>query len=233
MGQMKAKIYDAAPTASVVDLFADLPVHNPRAAAYLLAAYADEFSPGDIFICVVDPGVGGDRPGIIVEADGRWFVGPGNGVFEIVMRRCSGECRIWEIDWRPEKLSASFHGRDIFAPIGAKLFCGEEPPGVAKPIDWMRHQTWPDDLAEIVYIDHFGNAMTGLRSVGVNPSSELKINDISLKRENTYSEVPLGCGFWYENSVGLIELAVNQGRSSEILDVSVGTNVKLCDPTHR
>jgi S-adenosyl-L-methionine hydrolase (adenosine-forming) len=88
-GQMKAVLHRTAPDTPVVDLFADAPVGNPKASAYLLAAYAPWFPTGTIFLCVVDPGVGGARPAIIVEADGRWYVGPGNGLFELVQRRAA------------------------------------------------------------------------------------------------------------------------------------------------
>jgi S-adenosylmethionine hydrolase len=75
-GQMKAVLHQTVPSVPVIDLFADAPVGNPKAAAYLLAAYAGWFPAGTIFLCVVDPGVGGGRPAIVLEADGRWYVGP-------------------------------------------------------------------------------------------------------------------------------------------------------------
>ena len=81
-GQMKAVLHQLAPAVPVIDLFADAPIGNPKASAYLLAAYAQWFVAGTVFLCVVDPGVGGTRPPIILEADGRWYVGPGNGLFE-------------------------------------------------------------------------------------------------------------------------------------------------------
>ena len=117
-GQMKAVLHQTAPGVPVIDLFADAPVGNPKAAAYLLPAYAGWFPAGTVFLCVVDPGVGEARPAIVLEADGRWYVGPGNGLFELVQRR-AGATRSWDIEWKPERLSASFHGRDLFAPVAA------------------------------------------------------------------------------------------------------------------
>src|SRR5215510_4197892 len=76
-GQMKAVLHQTASGIPAIDLFADAPVGNAKASAYLLAAYAEWFPEGTAFLCVVDPGVGGTRPPIIVEADGRWYVGPG------------------------------------------------------------------------------------------------------------------------------------------------------------
>src|SRR5215468_4592345 len=105
-GQMKAVLHQMAPGMLAIDLFADAPVGNPKASAYLLAAYAEWFAAGTVFLCVVDPGVGGTRPSLILEADRRWYVGPGNGLFELVQRR-AGTTRSWDIDWKPERLSAS------------------------------------------------------------------------------------------------------------------------------
>jgi S-adenosylmethionine hydrolase len=161
-GQMKAVLHQMAPSIPIIDLFADAPAGNPKPSAYLLAAHALWFVAGTVFFCVVDPGVGGTRPAIILEADRRWYVGPGNGLFELVRRR-AGKTRRWDIDWKPERLSASFHGRDLFAPVAAMLARGEPPPGTPRNDDSDRQAEWPDDLGEIVYIDHFGNAMTGLR----------------------------------------------------------------------
>ena len=105
-GQMKAVLHQMAPSTPVIDLFSDAPIGNPKASAYLLASYAAWFSAGTVFLCVVDPGVGGMRPAIILEADSRWYVGPGNGLFELVQRRAQ-QAHSWDINWKPERLSAS------------------------------------------------------------------------------------------------------------------------------
>ena len=83
--------------------------------------------------------VGWKRPAIILEADGRWYVGPGNGLFELVQRRAA-KTRSWDIDWKPERLSASFHGRDLFAPVAAILARGEPPPGRPRNDDADRRE---------------------------------------------------------------------------------------------
>ena len=117
-GQVKAVLARAAPAVPVIDLFADLPPFRPQAAAYLLAAYGLVLVAGDVIVAVVDPGVGGARAALALEADGRWYVGPDNGIFELVLRRAHA-ARSWRIDWRPTALSATFHGRDLFAPVAA------------------------------------------------------------------------------------------------------------------
>src|SRR6266446_3253476 len=222
-GQMKAVLHQMAPGISIIDLFADAPAGNPKASAYLLAAYAQWFAAGTTFLCVVDPGVGGTRPPVILEADGRWYVGPGNGLFELVERRAM-RARSFEIEWRPENLSASFHGRDLFAPVAAMIARGEPPPGRPRA---ERRANWPDDLAEIVYVDHFGNAMTGLRASMLAEKARLAVAGRALDRATTFSDRPPGAAFWYENSNGLAEIAVNRGRADRDLGLVIGSPVEI------
>ena len=225
-GQMKAVLHRSAPGIPAIDLFADAPVGNPKASAYLLAVYAAWFPAGTVFLCVVDPGVGGERPAIVLEADGRWYVGPGNGLFELVQRRAE-TTRSWDIDWTPEHLSASFHGRDLFAPVAAMLARGEPPPGRPRSDDADRRPDWPDDLCEIVYIDHYGNAMTGLRAATLPPNARLAAAGRELERARTFSDRSPGAAFWYENSNGLVEVAVNRGRADHELGLAIGSPVEI------
>src|SRR3974390_2411069 len=184
---MKAVLNQMAPSVPAIDLFADAPAGNPKASAYLLAAYAEWFAAGTIFLCVVDPGVAGTRPPVIVEADGRWYVGPGNGLFELVQRRAA-TMRSWDIKWKPERLSARFHGRDLFAQVAAMLAQGEPPLGQPHQDGAHRRTDWPDDLCEIVYIDHFGNAMTGLRAVTLHRESRLGVGGRGVSRGEKFTD---------------------------------------------
>ena len=225
-GQMKAVLAQMAPGIAVIDLFADAPVGNPKPSAYLLAAYAPWFPAGTVFLCVVDPGVGGTRPAIILEIDDRWYVGPGNGLFELVQRR-AGKAQCFDITWKPERLSSSFHGRDLFAPVAAMLARGERPPGEPRKNNVDRRPNWTDDLAEIVYVDHFGNAMTGLRATMLPEGTRLATSGQVLERANTFSDLLPGGAFWYENANGLAEIAVNQGRADRVLGLTIGTPVTI------
>jgi hypothetical protein len=225
-GQVRAVLYQTATGVPVIDLFADAPAGRPKPAAYLLAAYGAWFPPGTVFLAVIDPGVGGSRTPIIVEAEGRWYVGPDNGLFELVMRR-AGSARSWEILWRPETLSASFHGRDLFAPVAAQLARGEHPAHTPRAPEIGRHADWPDDLAEIVYVDRYGNAMTGLRVALLPTEARLAVSRRVLRRARTFSDVPAGEAFWYENSNGLAEIAVNAGRAADALQLAVGSPVAV------
>ena len=115
VGQMRAVLAREAPGVPVIELLSDAPACDPRAAAYLLAALAGEFAGGSVFLAIVDPGVGGDRVAIALEADGRWYVAPDNGLLALVPRHV-GETQWWRVIWQPAVISASFHGRDLLPP---------------------------------------------------------------------------------------------------------------------
>jgi S-adenosylmethionine hydrolase len=144
-------------------------------------------------------------------------------LFELVERRAA-KTRSWDIDFKPQQLSASFHGRDLFAPVAAMLARGEPPPGRPRA---QRRADWPDDLAEIVYVDHFGNAMTGVRAAVLPPSTRLAVAGRVLERARTFSDRPSGTAFWYENSNGLAEIAVNQARADRDLGLAIGSPVEI------
>lgn len=227
VGQVKAVLVRQSPGMPVIELFSDAPACDPKAAAYLLAAYVEEFPAGTVFLGVVDPGVGGKRKAGVLFADGCWFVGPDNGLFEIVARRALETPRWHELAVPADGISATFHGRDVFAPAAALLACGALPDGRDRPLAEMRRPDWPDDLAEVIYIDGFGNAMTGLRAGLITDKRGLEVGNVQLTRALTFSDVPAGTAFCFENANGLIEIAVNQGRASEHLGLKIGTPVKI------
>lgn len=225
VGQMRAVLERESPGVSVIELFNDAPSFNPVASSYLLAAYVDEFPPDTVFLGVVDPGVGTkQRKPMIYKADGRWYVGPGNGLFDVILAR-SQKIESWEITWRPENLSNSFHGRDLFAPVAARLARGVTPEG--ERVDNPEIIIGPGDWPCVIYIDHFGNAMTGLRASNVDPEARLNVGTHILERAETFGDVPIGQAFWYENSNGLVELAVNQGLANELLAIKLGDRVNI------
>lgn len=228
-GQMKAVLHAEAPGVPVIDLLADAPAFQPRPAAYLLAALAESLPRESVFLCVVDPGVGGKRAPVAFRAGRRWFVGPDNGLMAIAGRR-PGDTQAWEITWRPAQLSASFHGRDLFAPIAATLARGQAPPGRSLDPDALVGTDWPDDCAAVIYIDGYGNVMTGLRAAMLPDGVELIAGDHRVARAGTFSDVPAGAPFWYANSSGLAEIAVNQGHAAEALGLRIGDQVGAAGP---
>ena len=225
-GQMNAVLQQMAADVPVISLFADAPTAAPKPASYLLAAYAAWFPVGSVFLCVVDPGVGSARRGLVLEAAGRFYVGPDNGLFELVRRRSIAP-RCWEIAWRPAALSASFHGRDLFAPVAARLARHEPPGALGHAIGPPACPDWPDDLAEIVYVDHYGNAMTGLRGRCVSESAQLVAGGQTIRHAPVFAAAPAGAPLWYVNSNGLVEIAVNRGRADRLLGLAIGSPIAL------
>ncbi|KAF0192927.1 MAG: hypothetical protein FD165_30 [Gammaproteobacteria bacterium] len=228
-GQVKAMLCRQAPGVPVIDLACDAPSCNPQAAAYLLAALLVPIPHDAVVMGVVDPGVGNsDRKPVIVNVDGRWFVGPDNGLFSVVAMR-GRKVGCWDVEWLPEQLSATFHGRDLFAPLAARLACGGDPSGQERrPADLVGND-WPADLHQIIYIDHFGNAVTGVRASSVAASARVSVGGITLPRARTFSDVPAGSGFCYKNAFGLLEIAVNRGRADAVLSVGIGDAVDVMD----
>ena len=224
-GQVQARLYQQAPGVAVVSLFCDLAPYDVQAAAYLLPAYSAGFPPATVFLCVVDPGVGSARPGVVLKVDGCWYVGPNEWLFALLARRAARlEC--WQLP-DPVGVSCSFHGRDVFAPVAALLARGAAVDAEAAPAACLEQPDWPDDLFRVCYIDRFGNAITGVRASMVDASQELSVNGHSLKSAQTFSDVGAGEAFWYANSNGLLELAVNRGRADQVLGIKVGTVIAL------
>jgi S-adenosylmethionine hydrolase len=226
VGQVKAVLHQAAPASAVIDLLNDAPSFDIEASAHLLAALSRELPQGAVTIAVVDPGVGGSRDAAAVEADGRWYVGPDNGLLSVLIAR-SASARAFHLDWLPQPRAASFHGRDLFAPAAAQLAQGAVDRGALRSKARLDVTLGAADTSRIIYIDHYGNAMTGIRAATVPGDSRLSVGGVSLARASVFSDVPRGEPFWYENSIGLIEIAANQSSAAAALGLGIGEPVAV------
>lgn len=224
-GQMEVVLRQLAPAHPVINLLSNAPVANPRASSYLLAALRHSFPEDSIFLTVIDPGVGSGRKAVVLRADGQYFVGPDNGLLNTVAVQ-SRQAQWLEIIWKPEQCSMSFHGRDLFAPVAARLACNTADD-LLKP--FARHDlaAWPEDLPEVIYFDHYGNAMTGLRYHEDLAGKRLTINGIAMAQANTFSAAAEHQAFWYKNASGLVEIAVNQGSARQQLGLELGDGVSF------
>jgi S-adenosylmethionine hydrolase len=224
VGQVEAVIDRHAPGVRVIHLLHEALPFNVRAAAHLLAALAGNLPPGHVFLGVVDPGVGSDRGAVVLRADDRWYVGPDNGLFSVIAARASSTS-VWRITAYPAGASPSFHGRDVFAPVAAAVATGDFPNADVTPAADLVVRLGGDDLAEVIYVDHFGNAFTGIRARAAPPVRRLVANGREIPYARVFAEAPPGTAFWYENSSGLVEIAVNQGHAARELGLAVGTPV--------
>ncbi|MGZ5093144.1 MAG: SAM hydrolase/SAM-dependent halogenase family protein [Burkholderiales bacterium] len=226
VGQVKGVLHGAAPDSPVIDLLNDARCFEVTASAHLLAALAPQLPLGAVVMAVVDPGVGGTRDAIVLEADGRWFVAPDNGLVSVVAAR-AGQKRCCSIGRIPKTVSVSFHGRDLFAPAAARIARGE--------VDWLSRpvkaeldvRLGAEDLLQIIYSDHYGNAITGIRADTVDPVCRVTLGARALEKARVFSDVPTGSAFWYENSIGLVEIAANGASAAVLLNLSVGQSVGL------
>lgn len=224
VGQIKARLLEQVPAVPCVDLLHEVPAFNPHAGAHLLAAFAPGFPPGSVFLAVVDPGVGTPRGTVVAEADGRWYVGPDNGLLSVVLARALS-VRLWRIVWRPDTLSATFHGRDLFAPIAAAIASGAFPEERLDPIDQLGVEFDADDLARVIYVDHYGNVWTGVRGSGA--IREVRAAGRTFPFADTFGSVGKGEAVAFVNSAGLVELALNRGSAAVACGLEVGDRIEV------
>ncbi|MCB1759168.1 MAG: SAM-dependent chlorinase/fluorinase [Gammaproteobacteria bacterium] len=225
LGQMEAVLHAAGVTVPLIRLLSDAPLCNPRASAYLLSALARHMPESTLFLAVVDPGVGGSRLPLVLRAAGHWFVGPDNGLFsQLAQGDAATQAEV--IKWRPQSLSSSFHGRDLFAPVAAACVDGRRFPTRPVAAGTLVGADWPRDLAEVIYVDRYGNCLTGLRADAIDDGVLIIAGGHQLRHAGTFSEVPPGRPFWYRNSLDLIEIAVNLGSAEALLALAIGTPIE-------
>jgi S-adenosylmethionine hydrolase len=227
VGQLKAALIEHSQGGTpIVDLLHSVPVFRLQASAHLLAALQARFPAGTVFLTVVDPGVGTRREPVVLQAHGKWYVGPDNGLLSVVAARAN-ETRTWHITWRPPQVSASFHGRDLFAPIAARIARGDLPAEWIEQTKGLGVRFSPDDLAEVIHIDHYGNALSGVRAAGLARTTTVAVAGRRLAYARVFAEAPAGSAFWYENSLGLVEIAADRASAAALLGIEVGAPLSI------
>src|SRR5262249_58524255 len=224
VGQVRAVLASLAPRAPLVDLLHDAPSFNIKAGAHILAALAARIPGKSVTVSVVDPGVGGPREAVAVRADGRWFVGPDNGLISVLGARAA-KAEVYAIGWKPRNLSASFHGRDLFAPVAAMLATGQRRSARLEKRSGLSVRLGPGDLAEVIYADHYGNLMTGLRAGAIPRSRNFALRGRRIAHARVFTAAAPGQLFWYENSLGLVEIAANGASARQLLGAQPGDRV--------
>lgn len=223
VGQMRAVLARMAPSVPAIDLMHGVAPFDVRSAAYLLGALARQLPEGSIMVGVVDPGVGGLRRPLMMEADGRWYVGPDNGLFAFPWRSAKSR-RAFNIDWQPSDLSHSFHGRDLFAPVAA-LLAGGGNPAATEIHDPVLPVDWPENLWQVIHIDRFGNAVTGICGSAVADNTVLEAGSGTFAYAPTFNAGAPEAPFWYRNSLGLVELAFPGAGVATVCVLALGTAV--------
>ncbi|MBK1703238.1 SAM hydrolase/SAM-dependent halogenase family protein [Halochromatium glycolicum] len=226
VGQMQLLLNGLAPDAPVVSLIADLPAFRADLSGYLLAGLARRMPGRTLYACVVDPGVGTDRDVLMMRCGEDWWLAPDNGLLVPLLRR-HPEAEVFRVSWRPDWMSATFHGRDLFMPLAARLVNCDWPDCAPVAVEELVNGHWPADIWQVCYIDGFGNLILGVDADRLTPSARLKVGGQLLSHARTFAEVAPGDAFWYRDAFGLVELAVNQGRADERLGLGLGDTVAL------
>lgn len=243
---MKGVILSIAPSARIVDITHNIPPQDVLAAALCLESLRGYFPPGVIHLAVVDPGVGTDRNALAIKTDQAFLVGPDNGIFTCFLADQSKPIQAVRLNnpaYHLPHTSATFHGRDIFAPVAAHL-ASETPleqlgDPLAERVELQLPHPVPSAGSLTIHIlraDHFGNLITDLKkdyfdryfpgtpldSVLVRASSR-----VIEKIVPTYHAVPPGRPLAYFGSTGRLEVAVNLGNAAQTLGLAPGDEITL------
>ena len=230
VGEMKGVLLSDAPGCTIVDVSHDVAPHEIELGRLALARYWRRYPAGTVHLAIVDPGVGSERRAIAVGSDGRFLVGPDNGLLSPALLMPGA--RAVELDV-PPNASPTFHGRDVFAPAAARLASGAELDALGRPVTdpivrrtpEPRREAGGDLVGEVIAVDRFGNAVTNLLA-GVR-AGDVVIGGKRLSLRRTYPDLQPGEAGAVVGSAGLIEVVVREGRASDMLRLARGTSVRL------
>ena len=229
LGEMKGVLASTAPGVTIVDVGHDLSAHDVESARLAVARYWQRFPAGTVHLVVVDPGVGSARAALAVESERRLLVGPDNGVLSLALLHPGARCVALPL---PTGASATFHGRDVFAPAAAKLATGTPIDALGTPHDAPVVRRTPEATRRadgsvsgiVMTMDRFGNLITNLVAYR-GGMIELGFHSIPLR--HTYADVEIGELVAVIGSSGLVEIAVREGHAGSHLGVSRGATVVL------
>jgi len=221
---MKAAVLVACPNARLIDISHSVEPFDVRGGAFVVWAGSQGFPPGSVHLAVVDPGVGSDRRALVLEVGADFFVGPDNGLFSTVLAKGRDYRAVSLV--RPSAASATFEGRDVFAPAAGRLAGGMPLAELGESVDDVF--VLPDPGPSVVWVDGFGNLVTNLPP----PVGPLRIGGRTISASaRTFAEAPPGVPFWYLGSLGLVEIGVREGRADRLLGVGVGAPIEELPPS--
>lgn len=241
VGTMKGVIVSRFAAARIIDLTHEAWVHWPAEAGFWIARSYHYFPAGSVHLAVVDPGVGTDRSVLLAIGGGHAFLAPDNGLLAEVIEQTGAEVRHVPdavIDaHRLADVSATFHGRDVFAPLAAALAGGRLAPAACGEVarDWVPSIIEPASrrgaqvVGVVVTTDHFGNLITNIEGAAIDvfdvPRAQAGGHDIPFAR--TYAERRPGELLALVNSFGVVEIACAEGNAAEQLGIGRGAPVRI------
>lgn len=242
VGVMKGQILGRFPEATIIDLTHEVLAHWPVEAGFWLARAYQYFPRGTVHVAVVDPGVGGPRGIAVVEGDGHLFLAPDNGLLGSVVEALATPVLRQLADSFIASLgvtrpSATFHGRDIFAPVAAELAAGRVAPDalgerVAELVPgWLEAptQSMGQITGAVVTIDHFGNLITNIDGTLLHAlaRAQVRVGGVEIPLRRTYSDVRPGDYLALINSFGVLEIARAEQSAAEGLGLARGAPVNV------
>jgi len=243
VAEMKAVILSICPKVHIIDISHEIKKFDIRMGAFLLARAARFFPKGTVHVAVIDPGVGSGRRPIIAETERGFYVGPDNGVL-MLSAQMDGIKRVYvvkEQKYMLERISRTFHGRDIFSPVAAYLASGVPPskfgPEIFDPVipNFAKPKVSGNLIeGEVIHIDDFGNIVTNIthsniESIGIREGEMLGVRfgdkDLKIKLCSAYSEVQINTPLTIIGSADFLEVSINQGDASKLFGVKVGEKI--------
>jgi S-adenosylmethionine hydrolase len=237
VGIIKGVILSINPTARIVDITHSIGAQDILQGALILRSAYRFFPPGTIHLAVVDPGVGSERHPIVVETPRYIFVGPDNGLLSLAVEEEFSAYLIENPNFFLEKVSQTFHARDIFAPVAAYLSLGIEPSAVGRKLEEIKRLSLPSPsceerriIGEIISFDHFGNAITNISEEFLRGKKALKIKvgeKIIEGLSSSYAEKPPLTPLAILGSGGFLEISINLGSARSELKLKKGDEVEV------
>lgn len=233
---MKGVIASIASGVVIDDVAHDIPPGDVRMAAWALSRYWNRYPSGTVHVVVVDPGVGTERRALAASLDGRYLVAPDNGVGTLAFARAEhlSVVSLQHQRYVAAECSATFHGRDVFAPAAGHLARGvaleELGPPLADPVRLALPSAvrqGNEARGEVVLIDRFGNAVTDVPGEWLTPGARVELGSMRLSVRRTYADVPSGEAVAVINSDNLLEIAVRDGRAADRLGIELGDTIRV------
>jgi S-adenosylmethionine hydrolase len=239
---VKGVLLGINPALILVDITHEITPHNIQEGGFVLASVFQDFPDGTLHLAVVDPGVGGARRGLAAATERHLFIGPDNGLFDRVFALCPPRLvvALENPDYQLTQPSATFHGRDIFAPAAAHLSLDLPLEKLGDTITYTMSSPGrlilsdQDELqGEIIHVDHFGNLISNIEISSLENENQLQDLQVYLAAQKvdtgpkTYEEAPYSRPFALVGSSGNLEVAVRNGSAHEVTGRGVGTAVFL------
>ena len=228
-----------APDVRVIDVTHLVPPGDVARGAAVLAQTVPHLPPA-VHVAIVDPGVGTARRPVAIETPGGLFVGPDNGLLTWAADALGGARRAVELTnaaWFAEEVSHTFHGRDVFTPVAARLAAGTDLTGAGQAIDPAGLVRLPDPVlavgdgwveAEVLTVDRFGNVQLAAGAEDLaNLGPQVQVGGVHATRGSTFADAPAGGLVLYIDSADRVAVAVNGGRAAVVLGVTPGDVLRL------